>query len=91
MLVGVSDVVIFGSQLLQEAVEKVNFIGQKYKVAQDRQKNYADVRRKEQEFQVGDSVFLKVSPTKVTIRFGFSGILEPRCIGPFDIIARIGD
>ena len=74
-----------------EATEKVNSIRQKIKASQDRQKSYADVRRKDLEFEVGDSVYLKVSPTKGTVRFGFSGKLKPRYIGPFDIIARVGD
>ena len=85
------DVVIVGPQLLLEATEKVNSIRQKIKASQDRQKSYADVRRKDLEFEVGDSVYLKVSPTKGNVRFGFSGKLKPRYIGPFDIIARIGD
>ena len=63
--------VIVGPQLLLEATEKVNFIRQKIKASQDRQKSYADVRRKDLEFKVGDSVYLKVSPTKGTVRFGF--------------------
>ena len=85
------DVVIVGPQLLLEATEKVNSIRQKIKASQDRQKSYEDVRRKDLEFEVGDSVYLKVSPTKGTVRFGFSGKLKPRYIGPFDIIARVGD
>lgn len=39
------------------------------------------------EFKVGDSVYLKVPPQKITIRFGFFGKLKPRYIGPFDIVA----
>ena len=83
--------VIVGPELLLEATEKVNSIRQKIKASQDRQKSYADVRMNDLEFEVGDSVYLKVSPTKGTVRFGFSGKLKPRYIGPFDIIARIGD
>ncbi|GKB89167.1 putative reverse transcriptase domain-containing protein [Tanacetum coccineum] len=56
----------------------------------DRQKSYADVRRKPLEFQVGDKVMLKVSPWKGVIRFGKRGKLNPRYIGPFKIIAKIG-
>ncbi|GKE67198.1 hypothetical protein Tco_1521359, partial [Tanacetum coccineum] len=56
----------------------------------DRQKSYADVRQKPLEFQVGDNVMLKVSPWKGVIRSGKRGKLNPRYIGPFKIIARVG-
>ncbi|GKD86483.1 hypothetical protein Tco_1357637 [Tanacetum coccineum] len=55
-----------------------------------RQKSYADRRRKPLEFEVGDTVMLKVSPWKVVIRFGKRGKLNPRCIRPFKIIAKVG-
>ncbi|KAI3797610.1 hypothetical protein L1987_32870 [Smallanthus sonchifolius] len=58
--------------------------------ARDRQKSYADKRRKPLEFQVGDKVLLKVSPWKGVIRFGKQGKLNPRYVGPFKIIKRIG-
>ncbi|KAD3640072.1 hypothetical protein E3N88_29295 [Mikania micrantha] len=58
--------------------------------ARDRQKSYADKRRKPLEFQVGDRVLLKVSPWKGVIRFGKRGKLNPRYIGPFKITKRIG-
>ena len=86
-----ADVVVVGPQLLQDAVEQVNRIKLRMKTAQDRQKSYADVRRKKLEFQVGDNVYLKISPTKGTMRFGFSGKLKPRYIGPFDVIRRVGE
>ncbi|GJR69472.1 putative reverse transcriptase domain-containing protein [Tanacetum coccineum] len=58
--------------------------------ARDRQRSYANVRRKPLEFQVGDSVMLKVSPQKGVIRFGKRGKLNPRYIGPFKILKRVG-
>ncbi|KAL5570607.1 hypothetical protein UlMin_027182 [Ulmus minor] len=60
------------------------------KSAQSRQKSYADKRRRPLEFQVGDSVFLKVSPFKGVIRFGKRGKLNPRYIGPYEILERVG-
>ncbi|XP_022007523.1 uncharacterized protein LOC110906739 [Helianthus annuus] len=60
------------------------------KAAQDRQKSYADKRRRPIEFQVGDKVMLKVSPWKGIIRFRKRGKLSPRFIGPFKIIERVG-
>ncbi|GJW66406.1 putative reverse transcriptase domain-containing protein [Tanacetum coccineum] len=59
------------------------FGGSRIQVARDRQKSYADVRRKPLEFQVGDRVMLKVLPWKGVIRFGKRGKLNPRYIGPF--------
>jgi hypothetical protein len=58
--------------------------------AQSRQKSYVDVRRRELEFEVGDQVLLKVSPTKGVVRFGTKGKLSPRYIGPFLIVERVG-
>ncbi|KAL4016922.1 hypothetical protein IC575_024593 [Cucumis melo] len=57
--------------------------------AQSRQKSYADVRRKDLEFEVGDMVFLKVAPMKGVLRFEKKGKLSPRFVGPFEILERI--
>ncbi|KAK1422572.1 hypothetical protein QVD17_17855 [Tagetes erecta] len=70
--------------------EKIDQIREHLKAAQDRQKSYADKRRRPIEFQVGDFVMLKVSPWKGVIRFRKRGKLSPRFIGPFKIIARVG-
>ncbi|GKA82721.1 putative reverse transcriptase domain-containing protein [Tanacetum coccineum] len=56
----------------------------------DRKRSYANVRRRPLEFQVGDRVMLKVSPHKGVIRFGKRGKLNPRYIGPFKFLKRIG-
>ncbi|GJX24251.1 putative reverse transcriptase domain-containing protein [Tanacetum coccineum] len=58
--------------------------------ARDRQRSYANVRRKPLEFQVGNRVMLKVSPRKGVFQFGKRGKLNPRYIGPFKILERIG-
>ncbi|KAL0544372.1 hypothetical protein IC582_019486 [Cucumis melo] len=58
--------------------------------AQSRQKSYADVRRKDLEFEVGDKVFLKVAPMRGVLRFERRGKLSPRFVGPFEILERIG-
>ena len=60
------------------------------KAAQSRQKAYADNRRRPLEFEVGDSVFLKVSPMKGVRRTGNKKKLAPRYVGPFEISDRIG-
>ncbi|GJR08551.1 hypothetical protein Tco_0791203 [Tanacetum coccineum] len=56
-----------------------------------RQQSYADVRHKPLEFQVGDQVMLKVSPWKGVICFGKQGKLNPRYIGPFKVLEKVGD
>ncbi|GKB59465.1 reverse transcriptase domain-containing protein, partial [Tanacetum coccineum] len=60
------------------------------KAARDRQKSYADKRRKPLDFSVGDYVLLKVSPWKGVVRFGKKGKLTPRFVGPFEIIKKVG-
>nr|GEU55002.1 reverse transcriptase domain-containing protein [Tanacetum cinerariifolium] len=63
---------------------------ERIQAARDCQKSYADVRRKPLEFQVGDRVILKVSPWKGVVRFGKRGKLNPRYIGPFKVLAKVG-
>ncbi|GKB86852.1 hypothetical protein Tco_0959124 [Tanacetum coccineum] len=58
--------------------------------AQDRQKSYADRKRKPMEYEVGDRVMLKVSPWKGVVRFGKRGKLNPRYIRPFKVLAKVG-
>ncbi|XP_043725763.1 uncharacterized protein LOC122672337 [Telopea speciosissima] len=81
---------ILGPELIQATCEKVNLIREQIRAAQSKQKGYADLRRKDLEFTVGDKVFLKVSPTKGVMRFSKKGKLSPRFIGPYEILARIG-
>ncbi|GKB98296.1 putative reverse transcriptase domain-containing protein [Tanacetum coccineum] len=80
---------LIGPELVQETTDKVVLIKEKLKAARDRQKSYADNRRKPLEFEVGDKVLLKVSPWKGVMRFGKKGKLAPRYVGPFEILERI--
>ncbi|GKV13749.1 hypothetical protein SLEP1_g24732 [Rubroshorea leprosula] len=82
---------LLGPELIQQATEKVHLIREHLRVAQSRQKSYADNRRRDLEFAVGEKVFLKVSPTKGVVRFGIRGKLSPRFIGPFEILERVGE
>ena len=76
--------------MIRDTSEKVELIRRRMKAAQDRQKSYADKRRTDLEFEVGDMVFIKVSPLRNVVRFGAVGKLAPRFVGPFPIIERIG-
>ena len=60
------------------------------RTAKSRQKSYADVRRRSLEFETGDLVFLKVAPMKGVWRFGRTGKLSPKFIGPFEILKQVG-
>ncbi len=60
------------------------------KIAFNRQKSYADPKRRDVEFAVGDCVFLKVSPMKGVMRFGKKCKLAPRYIRPFEVTDRVG-
>jgi hypothetical protein len=81
---------IFGPDLVLEAENKVRVIKKNLEAAQARQKSYHDKRRKSLQFEVGDHVYLKVSPTKGVQRFGIKGKLAPRYIGPYEIKEACG-
>jgi hypothetical protein len=81
---------VFRHDLVKETKEKVQHIRHNLREAQARQKNYADKRRRPLFFQVGDHVYMKVSPMKGVSRFGVKEKLAPRYIGPFPILERCG-
>jgi hypothetical protein len=68
---------IFGPDLVTEAEEKVKIIQSNLKAAQSRQRSYVDKRKKPLQFEVGDFVYLRVSPTRDIQRFGIKGKLAP--------------
>jgi hypothetical protein len=80
----------FGPELIQEAEEQVRILRENLRVAQTRQKSYADNRRRPLEFEEGYYVYLKVSPLRGMRRFKVKGKLSPRYIGPFLIFRRVG-
>jgi hypothetical protein len=81
----------YGIDFVPEAEKKVRTIQEHMKAAQSRQKSYADNRRRPLKFEVGDYVYLKVSPTKGTQRFGAKRKLAPRYMGPYRILERKGE
>ncbi|GKE27669.1 putative reverse transcriptase domain-containing protein [Tanacetum coccineum] len=86
----VGDVQLTGPEIIHETTKKIVQIRQRLQAARDRQRSYANIRRKPLEFQVGDRVMLKVSPRKGVIRFGKRGKLNPWYIRPFKILDRVG-
>ena len=82
---------VFGPDVIKEAEDKVKLIRERLKVAQSRQKSYADNRRRELSFEVGDLVYLRVTPIKGVRRFRSKGKLAPRYVGPYKILARQGE
>jgi hypothetical protein len=79
-----------GPKLIQDTRDKVHVIKKRMSVAQSWQKSYADSRKRPSEFEMGDHVFLKVSPMRRLMRFGKKGKLSPRFVGSFEITERVG-
>ena len=82
---------MFGPKIIKDAERQVQTIRENLRVAQSRQKSYADTRRRELVFKIGDYVYLKVSPMRSVRRFNMKGKLAPRYIGPFKILERHGE
>jgi hypothetical protein len=88
---GVGERSFFGLDIIEEAEEKVRLIKDRLKIAQSRQKSYADNKRREVTYEAGDRAYLRVSPLRGVKRFGIKGKLAPRFIGPFKVISRKGE
>ncbi|GKE45135.1 putative reverse transcriptase domain-containing protein [Tanacetum coccineum] len=86
----VGQVQLTGPEIVQETTEKIIQIKQRMQVAGDRQKSYANLKRKPMEFQFGDKVMLKVLPWKWVIHFGKREKLNPRYVGPFKVLEKVG-
>jgi hypothetical protein len=82
--------IIFCPDIMIEAEEKLRQIHANILTTQSRQKSYTDKRCHPLEFEVGDHVYLRVSPKKGVCCFGIKGKLAPRYIGPYPIIDKYG-
>ncbi|WMV13747.1 hypothetical protein MTR67_007132 [Solanum verrucosum] len=76
----VGEVALIGPELVYEATEKVWLIKERLRMAQSRQKSYADVKRRDLEFEVNDWVYSKILPMKGVMRFGKKGKHSPRYV-----------
>ncbi|WMV24817.1 hypothetical protein MTR67_018202 [Solanum verrucosum] len=86
---GVGEFALLGPEVVYESTENVRLIRDRLKMAHSRQKSYADNRKRGLEFEVGDWVYLKISPMKGVMKFGKKGKLSPRYVGPYEILKRV--
>ncbi|CAN6724198.1 unnamed protein product [Malus baccata var. baccata] len=87
----VGERVLDGPEIVDETTQNVQVIKSNLKAAQDRQKSLADRHATDRVYDVGNLVFLKLSPWRGVVRFGKRGKLSPRYIGPYEITERIGE
>eukprot|EP00253_Pinus_taeda_P028544 PITA_28544 len=87
---GPEDKLMLGPEMLKEMEQMVKKVRANLKVAQDRQKSYADRKRNFKEFQVGEHVYVRIRAKKSTLQLSGCAKLAPRFCGPFQILARIG-
>ena len=88
--VGRNWVKVIGPDLIWETEEKLKIDRERLKVATDRQKSYADMKRKDIQYEVGEKVFLEVSPWKKVMGFGKNDKLSPRFTGLYEVIEKVG-
>ena len=81
---------LLGPKLVQMTVENIRTVLANLKIAQDRQRSYTNLKRTDIEYEVGEKLFLKISPWEGVLRFGKRDKLSPRFIGPYEIIERVG-
>jgi hypothetical protein len=82
---------LFGPDILQEVEKQVCMVSENLRVAQSRQKSYTDHRRRELSFEVGDFVYLRVSPMRGLHHLKVRGKLALRFIGPLKILEKRGE
>ena len=82
---------LFGPKIIDDAEQMVQAVRENLRIAQSRHKSYADGKRRDLTFSVGDYVYLKVSPMRGIRRFNVKGKLAPRYVGPFKVLERKGE
>jgi hypothetical protein len=88
---GVGERSLFGPDIIKDAKEKVHLIRDRLKIAQSRQKSYANSKRREVTYEVGDRAYLRLSPLRGVKIFGVKGNLAPHFVGPFKVLSRKGE
>jgi hypothetical protein len=78
-------------EVLRDVEKQVQMVRESLKVAKTRQKCYANKRRRDLSFEIGDFIYLKVSPMRGTYKFKVKGKLAPRYVGPFKVIDHKGE
>ncbi|KAK8506888.1 hypothetical protein V6N12_046249 [Hibiscus sabdariffa] len=81
---------VLGPQMIQDTEKQVHIIHDRLKQAFDRHEAYADSKRRDIRYEVGNKIFLKVSPWKKSLEVGKKGKLSPRYIGPFEVLEKVG-
>nr|XP_004250797.1 uncharacterized protein LOC101248640 [Solanum lycopersicum] len=89
-LIEVGESLILGPEIIYEAIKIVRILIDRLKVAYSMQKSYADNRRRDLEFEIGDHVYLKISSMKGVMRYGRKGNLSPWYIVPYEVIQQVG-
>ncbi|XP_028115318.1 uncharacterized protein LOC114313150 [Camellia sinensis] len=84
------DRAIYGTKLVQQTTKKIKIVQQRLKTVQSRQKSCVDQRKRDLEYEIGDHVFIKVTPMKGQTRFDKKGKSTPRYIGQFQIVETLG-
>jgi hypothetical protein len=82
---------VFGLEVPRDAEKQVQMVCKSLKVTQTQQKSFADIRRRDLSFEIGDFAYLKVSSMRGTRRFKVKGKLAPRYVGPFKVIDHKGE
>ncbi|XP_070039494.1 uncharacterized protein [Nicotiana tomentosiformis] len=82
---------LLGTDLVCDALEKMNVIQERFCTTQSRQKSYANMKARDVVYMVGEEVLLKVPPMKGVMRLGKKGKLSPRYISPFEVLERVGE
>ena len=82
---------MFEPDLIKESEGKFRLICDRLKVAQSRQKSYADSKCKEIVYEVGDGLYLRVSSVRGVKHFGVKGKLAPCFVGPYIALERMGE
>ena len=82
---------LFHPDIIEDAEQMVQAVRENLRIAQSRQKSYADGKRRDLTFSVGDHVYLKASPMRGICMFNVMGKLAPRYVGPFKVLKRKGE